>query len=156
MKHKNSDLPAYWILTLLGVILVAAMVLYIKLFFDSTRKPMDQIIDSTAAMANELLEREITMYEGEEIKGSEVVNYIKRNLGDYTSAETAPIFVRVKTAFAGTAYTNDYTNKAHIRDIRNVSAMEYFIKPTAYFSCEIIRSENKVVLGVSFIQRDGL
>lgn len=153
MKHKNSELPAYWILMLFGIVITAAIILYGKLFYDDMRHTSDAVAEQTSRTAKELREHEITMYEGEEIRGSEAVNFIKKHLGDYSAEENAPIYVNVKTVFAGTVYNNEYINKKHIKDIRNISAIEYFIKPTACFECEIIRSDNKVILGVSFIQK---
>jgi hypothetical protein len=153
VKHKNSDLPSYWILAVFGIVITAAIILYVKGFFDNTKRSTDDLIESTTGVVEEFSEYEITMYEDEELQGSQVRNYIKRNLGDYTTTETAPFYVRVKTVVSGTNYIHDYVNKVHIKDIKNVSAVEYFIKPTAYFYCEVIRSENKVILGISFSQK---
>jgi hypothetical protein len=153
MKHKNSELPAYWILALFGIVITASIIIYVKLFYEDMKRTSDTVMEQTSELADDLNEYEITMYEEEEIKGSEAVNYIKRHLGRYTPAESAPFFVRVKTVFAGTTYINEYTNKAHIKDIRDVSAVEKFIKPMGCFYCEVIRSENKVILGVSFTQK---
>ena len=153
MKHKNSDLPSYWILTLFGVILTACIIIYIKGFFDTTKDVSDSLVAKTESITGDIKEYDITMYAGETLQGSEVINYIKKNLGQYSDSEAAPVFIRVRKSVSGTTYTNDYINKEHIEDIKNVSALDYYIKPTSQFYCEIIQNENKVILGISFTQQ---
>ncbi len=153
IKHKNGELPANALLALFAVVIVACMILYMKLNIDNVMKTSNKIVENTEKMSAEYDEYELTMYDGEEIKGSQVVNYIKKNLGDYSSEETAPIYIRVLTVASGSQYTNDYVNKEHIRDIKNISETEHYIKPTACFDAEVIRSENKVILGICFTQR---
>lgn len=153
MKHKNSELPANALLALFAVVTVACIILYIKLNLDAYKNSADSIIENTDEMSTDYDEYDMTMYDGEELRGSQVVNYIKKNLGDYSSEETAPIYVRVVTKTSGSEYTNDYMNKEHMKDIKNISETEYYIKPTAYFDAEVIRSENKVILGICFTQK---
>jgi hypothetical protein len=124
-----------------------------KHFYDNLTNTTDGIVEQTIETADDYNDYKITMYEYEDVKGSQVVNFIKKNLGDYSVTEAAPIFVRVNTVVSGTNYSNDYVNKEHIPDIKNVSAIDYAIMPNAYFHCEIIRSVNKVILGVSFTQQ---
>lgn len=153
MKHKNGTLIDHWLLAVFAVVIVACIIIYIKKFYDDTKRSTDKVINHSKEIAEDYDEYELTKYEDQEIKGSEVVNFIKENLGDYLSTETAPIYVRVITVVSGVSYSNDYVNKVHIKDIRNVSALNYFIKPTAYFNCEVIRSANKVILGIKFTQK---
>lgn len=136
-----------------GVVLAACIIIYFTNFYNRTVDTTDEIIANSDRAIEEFDEYEITMYEYEDVKGSQVVNYIKKNLGEYSSTETAPFFVRVKSKVLGIDYTNDYINKEHIKDIKNVSAVDYFIHPNAYFYCETIRNENKVLLGVMFTQK---
>jgi hypothetical protein len=77
-----------------------------------------------------------------------VVNFIKKYLGDYTAAEEAPLYVNVKTS----ASENTYTNETNIADIKNFTDTKY-IKPTAVFEGKVIKNENKVIVGVSFVQK---
>ncbi len=90
----------------------------------------------------------IMKYEDQEVNGSDVVNCIKENLGDYTSTETAPIYVHVKTSTA----TNTYTNGSFINDVRNFTNIRY-IKPTAIFRGDVVKNTNEVIIGIDFIQR---
>ena len=90
----------------------------------------------------------ILKYEDMDIYGSEVVNCMRENLGDYTSAETAPIYVRVET----TASTNTYTNGSILNEVRDFTKQRY-IKPTAVFRGDIIKNTNDVIIGLNFIQQ---
>lgn len=153
MKHKNGELPANALLALFGVVLSACIILYSKIYIDDLRNTSDKVMEDTVEMACDFDEHDIAMYDGEEIRGSSVVNYIKKNLGDYTAEEEAPIYVKVVTEVSGTIYTNEYVNKEHIKDIRNISELMYYIKPTAQFTSKVNRSDNKVILGITFTQK---
>ncbi len=152
MKHKNSELPANALLALFAVVTVACIILYFKLNFDTYKNTADKIIENSDELSSDYEEYDLTMYDGEEIRGSQVINYIKKNLGDYTVEEEAPIYVRVITKVSGSEITNDYMNKEHIKDIKNISETNHYIKPTANFDAEVIRSGNKVILGICFTQ----
>jgi membrane-associated HD superfamily phosphohydrolase len=141
------------ILLLFGMILTAAIIIYFKVFYEDISVASGKIAEKSIKAAEDFDEYEFTKYEDEEITGSQVVNYIKEQLGDYTAVETAPIYVRVISMVSGIRYSNDYWNKSRIKDIRNVSVVENFIKPTAHFTCEVLRSENKVILGICFTQK---
>lgn len=90
----------------------------------------------------------ILKYENMEIYGSEVVNCMKENLGDYTEAEAAPIYIRVETSSS----TNTYTNGTLIDEVRDFTKPRY-IKPTAIFRGDIIKNINDVIIGLNFIQQ---
>lgn len=97
---------------------------------------------------SELSESELTMYDGMDVRGSDVVNFIKKNLGSFDVTENANFYVQVVTA------TNDstYTNGTYLSDIQNFSTARW-IKPTTVFLCSIIRDANDMILGVSYTQR---
>ena len=153
MKGKNSDLPSSMIWMVFGVVISACIIIYFTNFYHSTVDTTDRILAKSSKTLENFDEYEATMYEYEEVRGSLVINFIKKNLGGYAVAETAPFFVRVSTRALGISYTNDYENKDHIKDIKNVAAVEYYINPNACFECEIIRNENKVIQGIQFIQK---
>ena len=90
----------------------------------------------------------ILKYKDMEIYGSEVVNCMKENLGDYTATETAPIYVCVETSSS----TNTYTNGSVIEEARDFTKSRY-IKPTAVFRGDIIKNTNDVIIGLHFIQQ---
>jgi hypothetical protein len=90
----------------------------------------------------------IMKYDDLEVYGSDVVNCIKENLDEFTAAETAPIYVRVKT----TSSDNTYTNGSVIDEIRDFTKQRY-IKPTTVFRGDIIKNINDVIVGINFIQQ---
>lgn len=153
MKHKNSDLPANALLSLFAVVTVACIILYCKINIDSYKNTADKILENSDEMSTDYEEYDIAKYDGEKVRGSQVINYIKKNLGEYTTGEAAPIFVRVVTKASGYEYVNEYTNNEHLKDIKNISEADHYIKPTASFSAEVIRSGNKVILGICFTQK---
>lgn len=153
VKSKNSELPSSIIWMVFGVVMTACIILYFTNFYNNTIDSTDKIIENSVEMSEDFDEYEITMYEFEEVKGSQVVNFIKKNIGGYTISEIAPFFVRVNSSILGKSYSNEYLNKEHIKDIKNVSAVDYYINPNAFFECEVVRNENKVILGIEFIQK---
>lgn len=152
MKHKNSDLVSQIFLAVVGVILVGIIVNYIINTVKSTTRVADIIIADTEGLASEYAEHDINVYDGEVSRGSEVVNFIKRMLGDYISSEAAPLYVEVVTKLSESTYINKHINNEHIDDIKNFSCIEYYIKPTALFTGQVIRTENRVIIGVKFTQ----
>jgi hypothetical protein len=153
LKQNNSDLTAKIFLSVVAVILVGIIIFFTKSFVNSTTEAADNVVDGTEEIASDYAEYGIKMYDGEEVRGSEVVSFIKKYLGDYTVSETSPYYVQVKTVVSGTTYTNKYVNKQYISNIKTFTSNQYYIKPTAKFSCEVIKSANKAILGVNFTQK---
>jgi hypothetical protein len=119
----------------------------------STTRLADNVIASTEDTASYYAEYDILMYDGEQIRGSEVVNFIKKRLGDYSTTQKAPIYVEVVKKAPGSNHNHTYTNNEYIADIKNFSSIERYIKPTAIFIGEVIKTENRVILGVKFTQK---
>ena len=92
-----------------------------------------------------LQDSDIKKYDQMEVYGGDVVNAIKKYLGDYGAGETAPIYIYVKTK----QKENTYTNGTQIKSIQNFSHINY-IKPTAVFIGEVVKNENDVILGIRF------
>jgi hypothetical protein len=118
----------------------------------STTKLADAVIADTENIAYDYAEMDLTIYDGEVIRGSEVVNFIKKQLGDYAASETAPLYLEIITKASGNSSSRIYTNNKHIKDIKDFSSNEHYIKPTAMFMGKVIRNENKVIIGVNFAQ----
>lgn len=98
--------------------------------------------------STELTESNITIYDDLEVTGSDVVNFIKRQIGGYTATELAPIYVYVKTSKS----ENSYTNGEYVENIKNFSHNRY-INPLGKFAGKIVRDANKVIVGIQFIQK---
>jgi hypothetical protein len=97
---------------------------------------------------NEIQDGDIKLYDQAEVYGSDVINFIKRYLGDFDESETAPLYVSVKTSLSD----HTYTNSSNLNDIKNFANTMY-IKPTALFQGEVKENENKMIIGVSFTQK---
>lgn len=112
--------------------------------FDTSRIAEEKMSEFNTALS----ESELTMYEGLEVTGSDVVNFIKKNLGSFGSSETATMYVHVITG----ASDMTYYNGASIPNMQDFSSA-LFVKPIAKFLCSIIRDANDVIIGVGFAQR---
>lgn len=152
MKHKNNDIVPHIFLAVVGVILVGIIVTYIVNSVNSTTRVADIIIADTGELATDYAEHSICVFDSEVIRGAEVVNFIKRELGDYSSSEIAPLYIEVVTRLSETTHINTHVNNEHIDDIKKFSSINYYIKPTALFTGEVIRNKNRVVIGVKFTQ----
>ncbi len=149
MKHKNNDIVAQIFLAVVGVILVGIIIYYTMGSVSSTTRLADNIITNSEKMAVDYDEYEIVKYDCEDIRGSEVVNFIKRQLGDFSATEEAPIYIEVISK----ASSATYTNNTYTEQIKNFSIIDRYIKPTAIFAGEVIRTGNDVIIGVKFSQR---
>ena len=98
-------------------------------------------------LSNDINDSGIMKYDGILVEGSEVINCIRKNLGDYGSTQTAPIYVTVTTTV-----TNTYTNGQYLENIRSFADTKY-IKPTATFKGKVVKNTNKVILGIVFAQQ---
>lgn len=153
MKQKHAEMPAYLLLSVFAVILTGILIYCTKNFYDNTANAADNVIEDTKEFVSDYADYDIKMYDGERVRGSEVVNFIKKYLGDYDSSETAPVYVQVKTVNNGVLYTNTYVNNVRTGDIKNFSSTEFYIKPTASFDGKIIKSANEAILGICFTQK---
>jgi hypothetical protein len=136
-------------LILAAGVLITCLVLSIGFNFSNESQAIsasstEQLVD----FANELSDSDIKMYDGLDVTGSDVVNFIKRELSDYSSSEIAPVYVYVKT----TNGENTYYNGEYISNIQNFTTTKY-IKPTSKFIGDIVRDANEVIIGVKFIQK---
>lgn len=110
-------------------------------------------ISSTSAeklerFSSELSENDLTMYDGLEVTGSDVVNFIKKHLSEYSSSEVAPIYVNIVTSTT----LNDYVNGASIPDIVNFTTDKY-ISPISKYNGKIVRDKNNVIVGLIFTKK---
>lgn len=115
---------------------------------DTAKEISNSAVIQMTELNNDIKDNDIKKYHNIEVYGSDVVNCIKKNLGDYTSTEIAPLYIFVKTSVS----ENTYTNGAYITNIRDLTHNMY-IKPTAVFLGTVIVNENKVIIGISFIQK---
>lgn len=101
-----------------------------------------------ADINNDLQSSDIKRYDQAEVYGSDVVNCIKKYLGDYHLSDVAPIYIAVKTSLS----EQTYTNGGFIKEIKNFTNTRY-VKPTAVFIGSVEKNDNNVILGITFVQK---
>lgn len=109
----------------------------------ASRKSTERINQFTA----EISQDEISRYDGEEVKGSDIVNCIKKYLGDLMPKEEAPLYINVITNTA----TNQYVDGSYIENISDFTDKKY-INPLMKFKGKIVKDKNNVIVGISFTQ----
>ena len=137
-----------FLLLAFSLMITCLLVVYFNRVLDVGLDTSDTAVDKLNEFHKELSESEFTMYDDKEIGGSDVVNYIKKQLGSIDSTDEANIYVHVITSTSD----HSYRNSTSISDIQNFTSVRY-IKPTAKFRCNVIRDANDVIIGVSFQQR---
>lgn len=115
---------------------------------DTAKEISNNAVGKMSELNKDIKDSDYTRYNDIEVKGSEVINFIKQHLGDYSDEQTAPIYVYVKTSVSENTYNND----SHLKDVKNFTNVRY-IKPTAVFQGKVVENENKVIVGVSFYQK---
>jgi hypothetical protein len=131
--------------TIITCVIVAIGMSQLNIARDLNNTALSQM----SSLHNDLKNSDIKMYDDAEVTGSQIVNFIKKQLGDYTAPEIGPIYVYVKTNQA----EHTYVDGTFINRIRNFTETNYYIKPTAKFISSIYKNDNNVILGVNFIQK---
>ncbi|HWT74301.1 MAG TPA: hypothetical protein VN258_06240 [Mobilitalea sp.] len=147
MKTGNMSTALKLILVGVSVLVTCVFVKVVLLATEEARHLSMGAIEQMNDMNNDIVDSGIMKY-NDDVQGSDVVNCIKKYLGDYTSTQTAPIYVYVKTSVS----ENTYTNSNYIPNIRNFSDTR-FIKPTAMFTGQVMKNTNDVIIGIKFIQK---
>jgi len=146
VKDTDNSLKA---LILSAGVFITCIVISIGFYFARESQALSSIsAENLSDFATELTERDLTQFDGLEVTGSDVVNFIKKELGEYVSTDTASFYVYVKTSTS----ENTYFNGANISNMQKFTHSMY-IKPIGKFTGEIVRDENKVIVGIKFIQK---
>lgn len=137
-----------FLLLAFGLMLTCVLVLYGSRVATTGMETSNTALGKMNTFNKELAESDITMYDGIDVEGSDVVNFFKKHLGKYSSSEESVMYIHIITT------TNDsiYKNRVAEQDIANFTSAHY-IKPNAVFKCDVIRDANDVIIGVSFAQR---
>lgn len=137
-----------FLLLAFGLMLTCLLVVYSNMVFKTGLETSNTVMGKLDEFSKALAESDVTMYDGYEVCGSDVVNFIKKHLGSYDATEKAIVYVRVDT----TVSSMTYQNGASIPEIQDFSSSLY-IKPVARFVCSVKRDENDVIIGINFAQR---
>jgi hypothetical protein len=140
--------------SLKGLILAAGVAitcLVISLGFYASSEAKNVAAASTSKLSEflkELNESDIILYHGFTITGCDVVNFIKKQLGSVSFAETPYLNIFVKTSKS----ENTYNSEDDIANINNFTHIQY-INPLGKFKGEVIRDDNDVICEIRFIQQ---
>lgn len=137
-----------FLLLAFGLGLTCLLVFYSNRVFHVGVKTIDLTRDKLERYNRIIEESDITMYNGEDVDGAMVLNIIKQYLGEYETGDTAPIYFYIKTSTS----ENTYYNSSSISSMQDFSS-DKWIKPVSKFACTVVRDDNKVIIGISFVQK---
>lgn len=148
MKTNNMS-DALKLILLAVAAFITCIVVFVSISaVDTAREVSGSAISQIASMNDDIKDSELLKFDDTEVTGSEVINCIRKYLGDYTASEIAPISVCVKTS--STEHT--YINGSYNTNIKNFTDTRY-IKPTAVFAGDIIKNANNVIISIVFKQK---
>ncbi len=93
-----------------------------------------------------LSEEDFSLYDGLVVRGSDVVNFIYKKLSFYSQDEHGSIYIYVDTGTSQSKYGNNI-NLSKLKDYTSDS----YIHPLGKYKGQVIRNENEVIVGMSFI-----
>lgn len=151
----NKDAVSTAIIIVVGVVVSAILALWIYNSVREEKEAGDAALSQVAQMNNALLESQFTIYDGVQIKGSQVINAIR----NYESQDTQ-INVVVNNGNGETSYCYDTDLKSKI-DSTNTSTnmkiyndksdMSTYINPSANFSGIVVRDDKtNTIIGIKF------
>lgn len=104
--------------------------------------------DQISRLNNDLKDSDIKRMDGALVSGSEVVNFIKKYLGDYSDPYKSTMTVSVKTD----RIDKSYDSEDDIKKLRDFTH-SYYIKPTANFLASVEHNKNGIIMSVRFVQQ---
>jgi hypothetical protein len=149
MRVNNIEKATYILILAASTIITCVIVWIGFTAMNSGKELAFSANEQIAKLNNDIKDSGITKFDKEEVQGSEIINFIKEYLGDYSEGESGEIYISVKTNNS----EHKYTNGAYIDYFYDFTDTEYYIKPTGLFRGEVIINENKVILGVKFEQK---
>lgn len=146
--NTNQMTDATKIILLAATTLITCILVSLGFISMRSAKELNETAISQMADLNDgLKDSDIKMFDNIDVYGSEIINLIKKELGDYEEGETGQIYVYVKTS----TKDNTYYNGSQISDLQNFTN-ENYIKATAVFKGKVDKNKNGVILGVRFTQ----
>lgn len=148
MKINHSN-EAWKFIELMGIGIITCILIGIGIYMaDSSKRAASDVNIQLTSYYNEIYEADIMKYDRLEVTGSDVVNFIKKHLGDYNSSETGPFTIKIVTNIGQV----NHTNSSNIDYITNFTHA-YYIKPTASFKGYVTKNQNGVITEIKFQQQ---
>lgn len=129
-----------------GLIVTASLIFLGFRMADAGKDAGNGVVNQFIEFSTEQREADIMQYDGATVTGSDVVNFIRRNLSTYSPGSVAPFEVVVKTATVTT-----HKDNSTLGNIMNFSHISY-INPTGRFVGKVVRNGNGVIVSVMFTQ----
>lgn len=148
MKTGNINTALRLLLFAVSVLITCIVVKTGLTAAEEAKRISYNAVNQMSELNHDLEDSGIMMFDDNEVYGSEVVNLIKKELGDYTLEETSPISISVRTVVSSNTYTNN-SCITHVKDFTDIS----YIKPTAIFQGDIIKNSNDIIIGINFVQK---
>lgn len=138
---------------------IAAVMLVIVFGFFAVKFAIDKgkgIVNEAGETIDTTLETKYTMYDGEIISGSNVVNVISTT---FSSSDNVYILVKTKENPSGVYYVCDSdcerldsdAERTLVRNSKTKTSANY-ITPTGKFYGEVMRNDNEAIVGIVFTQ----
>lgn len=93
-----------------------------------------------------LEEDEYLKYDGLAVLGSDVVNFIYRNLSPHSSISSSPVYIYVDNGLEAKTFSNN----ENIKETKDFTS-NYYIHPLGKYRGQVIRNGNDVITGIAFI-----
>lgn len=130
-----------------GLIVTASLIMLGFRMADAGERAGNDMANRFIAFNTELKESDVLQYDGAVVNGSDVINFIRKNLSECEPGGTAPFRVVVETSVITV-----YEDNSMLKELMNFSHASY-IAPTGRFVGMVERNENGVIASVTFIQK---
>lgn len=147
MERANDITGKY--IWLAGCLILTCILITIGISQLNTSKQTSASVNARIQDINNAInEDSVMMYDGEEVEGSTVLNFFKKNLGDYDTGDTAPMSITIvlKTK------TTTYYNGSALDSLKSSSDPQY-IKPTWIFVGAVTKNKNGIITNITFNQK---
>ena len=122
---------------ILTVVLISVMVAQFK----SAQEMVNVSSELISQRTDDIRNSEILELDGMEVRGSDVLNVCKRELGEG---------IKITLKNGGTSKT--YTDSASIDSLRDYESSEY-VKPLSSWKCNVLRNKNGIITEVIFTKK---
>lgn len=129
-----------------SLIITAGLVFIAFRMADIGNETANHVMKEFADFGNEIREREILQYDGVEVTGSDVANFLRKQFSKNSGSDSFVVKV------VSDRNTIVYSGYEDIKEIYNFSHASY-IEPMAVFQGSVYRNENGVITEVCFQKR---
>ncbi len=147
-----------WILLGAGVLVTIGIIIWGISMYDKSAETNNQASAKLDNVNSQMLESDITMYDGLSISGGEVINVIRKMQDDYIS-----IKVVTKADTSGTCYIYNSTVSGGVANLSSEIPFDVskaldptdskYIYPQGNFEGEVIRDANGAPVLIEFTQK---